>query len=124
MYSLQIFFINGIVSSPQSTRCTVLNSMAISCVTPPLTRMQSGDSDGVNYTILIDNAPGPDLTMMSLQINVLPNPGNFKLVDNEYNIGSGTAIRIMVRHLTITKGTPVLLTFNLILCVLFKSIIM
>ena len=81
--------------------------------------MQSGDSDGVNYTILIDNAPGPDLTVMSLQISVLPNPGNFTLVDNEYNIGSGTAIRIMVRHLTTTKGAPVLLT--LILCVLFKS---
>ena len=60
------------VCSPQSTNCTVINSTAISCVTPPLTRMQSTDSDGVNYTIRVDNAPGPDLTLMSLQISWLP----------------------------------------------------
>ena len=60
------------VCSPQSTNCTVINSTATSCVTPPLTRMQSTDSDGVNYTIRADNAPGPDLTLMSLQISWLP----------------------------------------------------
>ena len=61
--------------------------------------MQSEDSDGVNYTIRVDNAPGPDLNIESLQISVLRNPGNFMLVDSEYNIGSGTVIRITVRGL-------------------------
>ena len=60
--------------------------------------MQPGDSDGITYTILVDNAPGPDpLANASLQISVLPNPRNFELVDMEYNTGSSTLIRIMVR---------------------------
>ena len=71
--------------------------MAISCVTPPLNRIQQGDDDGITYTIRVDNAPGPDpLANASLQIRVLPNPGNFRLVDTEYNSGSNTVIRITV----------------------------
>ena len=71
--------------------------MAISCVTPPLNRIQPGDDDGITYTIRVDNAPGPDpLANASLQIRVLPNPGNFRLVDTEYNSGSNTVIRITV----------------------------
>ena len=66
-------------------------------MTPPLNRIPPGDSDGVTYTIIVDDAPGPDpLVNASLQIRVLPNPGNFRLVDTEYNTGSNTVIRIMV----------------------------
>ena len=77
----------------------VINSSSLSCVTPPLTRIQSGDSDGVNYTIRVDNAPGPDLTIESLQISVWPNPGNFILVDSIYttqDIETRSPIRIRV----------------------------
>ena len=81
----------------QSTHCDVINSTAISCVTPPLNQIQPVDSDGITYTIIVDDAPGPDpLANASLQIRVLPNPGNFRLVDMEYNTGSNTVIRIMV----------------------------
>ena len=56
------------VCSPQSTNCTVINSTAISCVTPPLHRMQSTDSDGINYIIRVDNAPGPNLDELTDQL--------------------------------------------------------
>ena len=32
----------------------------IFCVMPPLLRIPPGDNDGLNYTIIMDNAPGPD----------------------------------------------------------------
>ena len=67
-------------------------------MTPPLNRMQPGDEDGITYTVRVDDAPGPDpIANVSLQISVLPNPGNFTLVDTEYNSGSNNVIRIMVR---------------------------
>ena len=77
----------------------VISSRALRCVTPPLTRIQSGDRDGVSYTIRVDNAPGPDLAIESLQISVLPNPGNFILVDSIYttqDIATTSPIRVRV----------------------------
>ena len=71
------------------TNCTVLNSTSITCVTPPLT-LFSMEEDGagndlVNYTVVMDHAPGPDLTTMeSLRISVKPNPGNFILLTTQY----------------------------------------
>ena len=52
--------------------------------------------NGLTYTIRVDNSPGLDPNVESLQIMVLPNPGNFELVDSEYNIGSTNLIRIRV----------------------------
>ena len=83
-------------STGQMTSCTLINFTAISCVIPPLTRLQPGDADGLNYTIMADNAPGPNLNNENLLIRVAPNPGNFKLIDSTYNAGSTTPIRIMV----------------------------
>ena len=78
------------------TSCTVINETAIGCVVPPLTQLQPGDADGLSYTIIVDNALGPDLTNENLQINVEPNPQGFNLVDSGYNTGSSAPIRIMV----------------------------
>ena len=79
------------------TKCTMLNSSVIACVTPPLTRLQQGDEDRLNYTIIMDNAPGPDLSMESLQISVLPNPGNFVLVTTDVrDLINGSIIQISV----------------------------
>ena len=71
------------------TNCTVLNSTSITCVTPSLTSFSmEGDGAGndlVNYTVVMDNAPGPDLTAMEgLRIGVKPNPGNFILLTMQY----------------------------------------
>ena len=71
------------------TNCTVLNSTSITCVTPSLTSFSmernGAGSDLVNYTVIMDNAPGPDLTAMeSLRISVKPNPGNFILLTMQY----------------------------------------
>ena len=76
--------------------CTVLNSTTISCITPSLTRRGTGMGNGLTYTIRVDNAPGLDPSIEGLQIAVLPNPGNFELVDSDYNIGSINLIRIRV----------------------------
>ena len=82
-----------------TTLCQVLSSMAIACVTPPLNQIEPGDVDGITYTLRVDAAPGPDpQTNVRLQISILPNPENFRLIDTEYNIGSNTLIRIMVRN--------------------------
>ena len=85
-----------ILSSGQMTSCTVINSTTITCVSPPLTRLKPGDADGLNYTIIMDHAPGPDLSIESLQLRVASNPGNFRLIDSTYNAGSTIPIRIMV----------------------------
>ena len=92
---IYIYTVYNIFPLPlQSTVCTVINATELRCITPPtlVSQMQ------LNYTIRVDNAPGPNpLANASLQIRVLPNPGNFRLVDTEYNTGSNTVIRIMVR---------------------------
>ena len=76
--------------------CTVINETAISCVVPPLTQLQPGDVDGLSYTIIMDNAPGPDLSNENLWISVERNPENFDLVESEYNAGSSAPNRITV----------------------------
>ena len=73
----------------------VVNSTAIRCVTPQLTRSGQGGAT-LNYTIIVDNAPGPDLSIESLQITASPNPGNFMLLTTQYNTGSSAPIRITV----------------------------
>ena len=58
----------------------------------------------VNYTVVMDNAPGPDLTTMeSLQISVKPNPGNFILLTTQYitNEQPPFMVQIAVRELII-----------------------
>ena len=63
----------------QVSKCEAYNETSIGCVTPPLTGLQPEDGDGLNYTIVMDNAPGPDLSRNKLRLHVLPNPGNFIL---------------------------------------------
>ena len=66
-----------------------------------------GDGAGnglVKYTVVMDNAPGPDLTAMaSLQISVKPNPGNFILLTTQYitNEQLPFMVQIAVRKLII-----------------------
>ena len=78
------------------------------CVTPPLTSFSmEGDGAGndlVNYTVVMDNVPGPDLTTMeSLRISVKPNPGNFILLTTQYitNEQPPFMVQIAVRKLII-----------------------
>ena len=74
----------------------VVNSTAIKCVTPQLTVSGQGERATLNYTIIVDNAPGPDLNIEGLQITASPNPGNFMLLTTQYNTGSSAPIRITV----------------------------
>lgn len=87
----------------QNSSCKVHNSTAISCETPTLARVQSKDTDGLNYTIAMDNASGPDLTVESLRINVLPNPENFVLITTSIKQQQNASILISVNDKTITR---------------------
>ena len=65
-----------------------LSSTSLSCLSPSLDRKPLGggqeDNFTLNYTLVLDNAPGPDLSMESLRIRVLPDPGKFTLLTTEY----------------------------------------
>ena len=87
------------------TDCNVLNFTAISCVAPPLiTQSPLGDGDSrLNYTIIVDDAPGPDLAMDSLQISVLPDPGNFTLITTQYTSQQVVQISVSAIYMSVTK---------------------
>ena len=71
----------------QDSVCTVVNSTTIRCLTPQLTSSpQTADPDGIMYTLLVDNAPGPDPS--ELRITVRPNPTDFMLNTQEIQIGA------------------------------------
>ena len=50
----------------------------MSCLTPPLTtgrsRRQVAIAENISYTVVVDNAAGPDFSNPLLQLNVLPDP--------------------------------------------------
>ena len=53
------------------------NSM--SCLTPPLIATGEGHrqvaiAENISYTVVVDNAAGPDFSNPLLQLNVLPDP--------------------------------------------------
>ena len=56
----------------------------------------TGPRNRLTYTIIVDNATGPDPNSEGLQLMVSPNPGNFSLLDSDYIIGSTKLIRILV----------------------------
>lgn len=82
------------------TNCIVLNSSAIACVAPPLTSftMEGDDSDDIvlNYTVVMDSAPGPDLAVDRLQIGVVPNPGSFMLLTTQYVTGQQPPFTVQI----------------------------
>ena len=84
------------------TNCTVLNSTVIECVAPPLISLTNlgneyfNDINVLNYTVIMDNAPGPDLTMESLQMRAVPNPGNFTLLTTEYITSQGQPFMLQI----------------------------
>ena len=60
------------------TPCTVVDFNSMSCLTPPLTtgrnRRQVATAENISYTVVVDNAAGPDFSNPLLQLNVLPDP--------------------------------------------------
>ena len=64
----------------QDTTCTVIDETRMSCITVPLVpagvlrRQADNTTQNVSYTVVVDNAPGPDLSNLLLQLNVLPDP--------------------------------------------------
>ena len=70
---------------------------------PPLLRIPLDDRDGLNYTIIMDNAPGPDRTLQSLQITVQPNPENFMLITTNIAHLINGSIKISVHIIVIRR---------------------
>ena len=58
----------------------MIDETGMSCLTVPLVpagvrRRQVDDTtQNISYTVVVDNAPGPDLSNSLLQLNVLPDP--------------------------------------------------
>lgn len=56
----------------------------------------------MNYTVIMDNAPGPDTSDTSLTLLMKPDPvfTEIQQSDRIYNEGSGLTISILVRKMT------------------------
>ena len=74
--------------------CRPENSTLLVCTAPEL----SGPLGSINYTIIMDNAPGPSNTG-DLRLTLVPNPSidTDGLATTDYTVGAGTPITINVR---------------------------
>ena len=72
------------------------------CLTPSFPSMEDPVSN-VTYTIQMENAPGPDLTLENLILDVRLNPvfaeDGSAIVDNQLTIGEGSLLTLMVKRL-------------------------
>ena len=74
----------------------------LSCIAPELMPEPSlNDTDqDINYTVIMDNAMGPDITESSLRLILLPNPIFIHILDSDtvVVIGTNSTITITVCH--------------------------
>ena len=81
---------------PQGTVCHPESSTLLVCTAPALSGGDPLDSS-INYTIIMDNAPGPS-NSGDLRLSLVPNPDiatdGSALVNQQFR--SGTVIQIMV----------------------------
>ena len=77
--------------------CRPESSTLLVCTAPALSGGDPTDSS-INYTIIMDNAPGPS-NSGDLRLSLVPNPsiGTDGLDTTDYTPGAGTAITINVR---------------------------
>ena len=72
------------------------------CLTPSFPSLEDPVSN-VTYTIRMENAPGPDLTLENLTLEVRLNPvfaeDGSAIEDNELTIGEGSLLTLMVKKL-------------------------
>ena len=72
------------------------------CIAPELLPVPSpSDIDqDINYTVIMDNAMGPDITEPSLRLNLLPNPIFIGILESDRMVptGSSSTITITVCH--------------------------
>ena len=80
----------------QRTLCRSASPTLLVCTAPRLIGGVQGDS--INYTIIMDNAPGPSNTG-ELRLSLAPNPNiaTDGLATTDYTVGAGTPIIINVR---------------------------
>ena len=74
--------------------CRPESSTLLVCTAPAL----SGPMGSINYTIIMDNAPGPS-SSGDLRLSLVPNPNiaTNGLATTDYTVGAGTPITINVR---------------------------
>ena len=70
------------------------------CIAPELLPRPSPDDidQDINYTIIMDNAMGPDITQSSLVLTLLPNPSFNGILDSSVPTGTNSTITITVCH--------------------------
>ena len=81
---------------PQETVCRPESSTLLVCTAPAL----SGPMGSINYTIIMDNAPGPS-DIVGLRLSLVPNPSiaTDGLATTDHMVGTRTPIIINVRTL-------------------------
>ena len=57
--------------------CEATTSTSLACIAPmlsPMPELRDGESFMLNYTVIMDDAPGPDIAQADLRLFVLPDP--------------------------------------------------
>ncbi len=72
--------------------------MFLTCHTPSLPTLQDSASTLLNYTLVLDGAPGPDINNELLSLTLRKNPEFFGIDpnDRQYVVFSGKNISILV----------------------------
>ena len=104
--------------------CNASGSTTLMCVVPNFTRLDSEvlmrnisyTKSNVSYTVRYGAAPGPDLRVEELTIDVRPNPvfkeDGSALSQSEFTPGVGGLLRITVSIILITQARHALLYQN------------
>ena len=85
----------------------------LECIVPPITPLSSTSDDldiVVGYTVIVDDADGPDNSSDELQLTLRANPVIDEVITNEISLpvsSSESVIRISVSQLSFIKVIPV-----------------
>ena len=99
---------------PQETLCRPENSTLLVCTAPAL----SGPTGNINYTIIMDNAPGPS-NSGDLRLSLVANPdvGDIGLDPTDHLAGTVAPITINVRTTLYLKFDLCTVIYVMLCCV-------
>ena len=91
----------SVLLTEQGGECSIAeNSTTLMCTLPSFTMSRPELKSNISYTLKYGAAPGPDLTVEALTINMRPNPvfaeDGSGLSPTEFSSGTGGLLRITV----------------------------
>ena len=82
------------------------------CTAPALS---SGDPGSINYTIIMDNAPGP--SSVDLPLTLVPNP---RINTSDYTVSAGSPITITYNVRTTLISEHLACNYDAMFCFMFR----